>query len=74
VVGGEGNRGSNTGVFPQTERYDPATDTWTTLAPMRPARHGMGAAGFEGRLYVPGGATRQGFGAVATFEVFVPAD
>jgi hypothetical protein len=39
---------------------------------MRSPRHGTGAAGFEGRLYVPGGADVQGFGAVDTNEVLVP--
>jgi hypothetical protein len=32
-------------------------------------RHGMGAAATGGRLYVPGGATVQAFGAVATHEI-----
>lgn len=72
VVGGEGDPMSPVGVFPQTERYDPVADTWTALAPMVTPRHGMGAAGFEGALYVPGGATREGFGAVAVFESFTP--
>ena len=72
VVGGEGNRMSSTGVFPQVEAYTPATDTWETLAPMPTPRHGMGAAVVGNRLYVPGGATQQGFGAVATHEILTP--
>ena len=72
VVGGEGNPDSPVGVFPQTERYDPDADAWTALAPMDTPRHGMGAAGHDGALYVPGGATRQGFGAVSTFDAFTP--
>ncbi len=75
VVGGEGNnRTANAnGVFPQTDAYDPRTNTWRTLADMRTPRHGMGAAVVDGKLYVPGGATAQGGGtAVAILEVFTP--
>jgi N-acetylneuraminic acid mutarotase len=68
VVGGEGNASAGSGVFPQVESYDPDLDTWTSLQPMITPRHGMGAAGVGDTLYVPGGATVQGFGAVATFE------
>lgn len=69
VVGGEGNGDAASGVFPQTEVYDPAADEWSALEDMRTPRHGMAAAGLGGDLYVPGGADRQGFGAVATHEV-----
>lgn len=70
VVGGEGNPAAGSrGVFAEVERYDPAADRWTALPPMRTPRHGMGAAGHEGALYVPGGADQQAFGSVATHEV-----
>ncbi|MEJ7601756.1 MAG: kelch repeat-containing protein, partial [Kofleriaceae bacterium] len=72
VVGGEGNPDATTGVFPDVESFDPATNTWSALAPMVTPRHGMAAAAIDGKLYVPGGATRQGFGAVATHEVLTP--
>ena len=64
IVGGEGNaRDINVnGVFPDTDGYDPVTDTWRVYAPMRTPRHGTGAAGVGGKLYVPGGATAQGGG------------
>ncbi len=68
VVGGEGNTAADTGVFPQTEVYDPAADSWDSLADMPTPRHGMAAAGLDGTLYVPGGADHQAFGAVATHE------
>lgn len=70
VAGGEGNTGASSGVFPQVEGYDPAADVWAALAPMKTPRHGTGAAVVGDRLYVPGGATVQGFGAVATVESF----
>jgi N-acetylneuraminic acid mutarotase len=72
VVGGEGNPAAPSGVFPEVERYDPATDAWQELPPMPRPRHGMAAVGLDGGLYVPGGASVQGFGAVATHEVFTP--
>jgi N-acetylneuraminic acid mutarotase len=68
VIGGEGNAAAASGVFPNVEQYDAATDTWLTLPPMRTPRHGTGAAVVNGVLYVPGGATTQAFGAVDTHE------
>jgi N-acetylneuraminic acid mutarotase len=70
VMGGEGNAADPHGIFHQTESYDPAADRWTMLAPMRTGRHGIGAATVDGKVYVPGGATEQGFGAVAVHESF----
>lgn len=72
VVGGEGNPTAASGVYPQVEAYAASTNTWSTLAPMPTPRHGMGAAAIDGKVHVPGGATRQGFGAVATYEVLTP--
>ena len=72
VVGGEGNAAVQSGVFPQVEAYIATTNTWSSLDPMKTPRHGMGAAVIGGKLYVPGGATRQGFGAVATHEILTP--
>lgn len=72
AVGGEGNMAVASGVFPQVEAYDATGNTWATLAPMPTPRHGMGAAVVGNRVYVPGGADHQGFGAVATFEILTP--
>lgn len=72
VVGGEGNPDAPSRVFAEVEAYAPARDAWATLAPMPTPRHGMGAAAWGGRLYVPGGADRDGFGAVATHEILTP--
>lgn len=69
VVGGEGNPEADSGVFPESEIYDPAADRWSALDEMPTPRHGMAAAAVGSSLYVPGGADRQGFGAVATHEV-----
>ncbi|MBK7538073.1 MAG: kelch repeat-containing protein [Myxococcales bacterium] len=72
VVGGEGNAASTSGTFPQVEAYDPAADTWHPLPDMKSPRHGMAAAAIGPRLYVPGGATRAGFAATATFDILTP--
>ncbi len=70
VLGGEGNDADPAGIFHQTESYDPGTDRWRTDTPMRTGRHGIGAAVVGTRLYVPGGATREGYGAAAVNESF----
>lgn len=69
VAGGEGNPNLASGVYAEVEAYDAMLDTWATLAPMQTPRHGTGGAVVGDRFYVPGGATTEGFGAVATHEV-----
>lgn len=68
VAGGEGNSADPSGVFPQVEVYDPARDAWDALPPMLTPRHGTGGAAPGTTFYVPGGATRAGFGATAIVE------
>ena len=61
LIGGEGNEADPRGIFDRNEAYDPATDTWHTLAPMPLPTHGLtGAAYLDGWIHVPGGATRRG--------------
>lgn len=74
ALGGEGNAtaGSN-GVFAEHEVYDPATDAWRAAERMRTPRHGTQAVALGGVLYAIGGATLQGFGAVAVNEAFAPS-
>ena len=72
VFGGEGNRRNETGVFAETESYNPEEDQWRIHAPMQTPRHGTGAAAISGSIYVPGGAVVEGFGAVAVAEAFMP--
>ena len=71
VLGGEGNPNTETGVFDDVEVYDPAIDRWWIFPPMATPRHGMGAAALGNRIYVPGGATTQGFGVVNTVDVLI---
>ncbi|HEY3498638.1 MAG TPA: kelch repeat-containing protein, partial [Polyangiaceae bacterium] len=70
VFGGEGNQDSQQGVFDNVEAYDPATDTWEEFPPLDVPRHGMQAAVLGDRIYVPGGANRQGGGAFNASSVF----
>lgn len=73
VAGGEGNPETGSGgVFSAHEAYDPSTDMWEILPPMLTPRHGTGGAAVGGAFHIPGGATVQGFGAVATHEVYSP--
>jgi len=51
VIGG-GNSG---GVLSDLQRYDPVTDTWTTLASMATARAGAVAAVVDSNIFVIGG-------------------
>ncbi len=68
VAGGEGNPKTASGVFAEVEVFDPATNAWTSLPPMRTPRHGTAGATVDDIVYVPGGATKQGFGAVSDVE------
>jgi len=36
-------------------RFNPITNTWTIEAAMPPARHGLGVASIDDKLYVIGG-------------------
>jgi len=70
VFGGEGNPATASGTFSETEAYDTTTDTWTTLAEMPTARHGIGAAVVGNQFYIPAGGSVQGFSLTTINEVF----
>ncbi len=72
VFGGEGNPDVPSGVFSETESYDPNTHTWEVHTPMATPRHGIGAAALGGLIHVPGGATLEGLGATSAHDVFDP--
>ena len=55
-----------------TEMYNPATDSWATMADMPTERTGVWAAALNGRIYVLGGLGWENE-AVATAEEFDPA-
>lgn len=70
VFGGEGNADLPSGVFEETESYDPLTNTWTSREAMLTPRHGTGAATVGTSIWVPGGADEEAFAAVDTNESF----
>lgn len=70
VFGGEGNQDSPEGVFANIDAYDPATDSWQAMPPMLVPRHGYGAATLDDRIYLAGGAIRQGGAASDDNSVF----
>jgi hypothetical protein len=61
------------GVYAQNEEYNPATNTWRTMAPMPTPRHGIGAASVGDSIFIIGGAPVQGFGVTDVNEVFTLA-
>ncbi len=71
VLGGEGNEEHPSGVFEQHEVYDPASDTWSLLGPLKTRRHGTGATAIEGRIYLPGGADVIAFGSIDINESYL---
>ena len=71
VFGGEGNPNTGNGIFSEVEAYEPATDSWTRLPPMQTGRHGIYAAVIGNVIFLPGGATLQGFGATAIHDAYV---
>lgn len=58
-------------VYPHVEAYDFHTDTWYSDVAMPLPRHGFGAATFDGAVYLPGGASRAGFGETAWHDRWV---
>jgi hypothetical protein len=53
--------GDTTGSLNTVEAYDPATNTWRSMAPMPTARGGLAVAtGSDGRIYAMGGAALVG--------------
>jgi len=55
------------------EVYDPATNSWSTAAPMSTARGGQAAVTLNGRIQVFGGEGGAGCGVIASAEEYDPA-
>jgi N-acetylneuraminic acid mutarotase len=68
VFGGEGSGGT----FNQNEAYDPVGDRWQGMAPLPTARHGLGSAVVQGRIYVISGGPSPGGSFGDVNEVFIP--
>src|SRR5262249_10883092 len=61
------HQGAGEGAF----EYDPATDSWRTLAPMKGPRASVGVAVLDGKIHVIGGRGLDAV-AVATHEGYHP--
>jgi N-acetylneuraminic acid mutarotase len=63
AIGGERQRGARPGYDPLDEvaAYDPQTDTWEMLAPMRFPREHLMAGAANGRVYAIGGRYRPAY-------------
>ena len=63
-------------ISPDTMVLDPDSGIWSTVAPLKTARFGMGAAVVGDRLYVPtgmaNGAAADTFAASPALEVYIP--
>ena len=77
AIGGSGTVDFRTVPLGTVEAYDPATNTWTTRAPMPIARRGLGVGVVNGALYAFGGYVEMPGGfddqRGATVEVYDPA-
>ena len=60
-------------TFAAAEAYDPATDSWTELAPLPTPRHGFGAVVHDGQILTLMGAPTAGGDRSNLVEVFVPS-
>lgn len=66
----------NFAITPSVDVYDPATDRWTSKAPLPVGLHHVGIGVVGGRLYIVGGYTKSGFtvwNPVATVYAYDPA-
>jgi N-acetylneuraminic acid mutarotase len=75
VAGGNDEHRAPMILHSAVEAYDPATDAWSSLAPMTHPRHAvMGVASSDGVLYVPGGGDTAANPSASTirFDAFRP--
>ena len=72
VFGGEFFTTSTRGVFEENEEYDPATNTWQTMAPMPVPRHGLGAVAVGDTIFIIGGGPVAGFGTTNINAGYIP--
>jgi len=71
VIGGTGTNGE--GAQPTTnanEMYSPATNTWTSKAPLQEARYRFGIAALGTKIFVMGGRVRDDYAVLASMEVY----
>jgi len=75
AIGGRPDYNASTVSFNAVEVYDPATNTWSSAAPMPTARGALAAAAVNGRIYAIGGFAYSNnlFQPLDTVEVYDPS-
>ena len=64
---------TDSGTHTTSGEYDPATDTWTKIAPMPTKRIDFATAVYENKIYIIGGHKYPSFPALNVVEVYDPA-
>lgn len=59
-------------IFNATEMWEVAGQRWIAKESMPTARHGIGAAVIDGRVFVPAGGTEPGYAATTANEAYTP--
>jgi N-acetylneuraminic acid mutarotase len=59
AFGGECNRNTSNGIYPQAETYNLESKEWKRLSNMPVPRHGTAAVAVGNRIYIPGGGLQQ---------------
>jgi N-acetylneuraminic acid mutarotase len=72
VIGGES--GSQEAAHSEVEALDPATGSWTSLAPLQVGRHATQAIVYQGAVYIAAGSRTRGATEVNSQEVFRVGD
>jgi N-acetylneuraminic acid mutarotase len=71
AIGGTPNMYGSASPYAIVEEYDPATNTWTTKAPMPTPRFGLGTSAVNGKIYAIGGGSTNSE-ALAVVEEYDP--
>lgn len=69
IIGGELNPNSPSGVFAQSEEYDPATDSWRALVNTPAPKHGAATATIGDRVFVIGGGVSSGSSYTSSVDI-----
>ncbi|PTL72416.1 hypothetical protein C1I63_05840 [Rathayibacter caricis DSM 15933] len=72
VIAAGGEKQPSGATWPQTQEYDPATNTWRSLPNMITPRHGAVGAVVSGRLHVIAGGPRGGSSYSRVHEILTP--
>jgi hypothetical protein len=60
----------SSGLAGANEAFDPATDSWASLAPVPTPRHGLGVVTLDDAIYVASGGPQRGATFSDALEIF----